>query len=271
MNRVSLRAAVLIALLICAWAQTKIMDHVQEILTPVDILVPSADGEEPHHEIPHERGVLEPLPLQAEIPRNVTEFTSIAPPQSRDWWRQSMYVDFLFIAAYVMLFAALPFQVRRVETIWESVFFCAVITGVADVIENEVILSLLDHLDRGDAIGGTRTLAALPIIGGIKWLLFFLTCRALSIDLEKLLKWRFFSVAFRALSTAGSWAVLLTVVRLPARPLITIAFLGSALVLVGFAVLRLLGFDAGAPAPDLTPIRVRQEGTEAVYAASSTS
>ena len=108
-----------------------------------------------------------------------------------------------------------------------------------------MIFYLLEHsADRMFATG----IAILSMLGAVKWLLFFLACRGLSIELEKLKHWRWMAVGLRATATAGSWAALLALIGMPARPLLTLMFYGSALLLLIVAVQRLRNIERGPAA-----------------------
>ncbi|HEX8410864.1 MAG TPA: hypothetical protein VF883_18515 [Thermoanaerobaculia bacterium] len=177
---------------------------------------------------------LDTMMLQIEMPRSASEVTELAPAKTRKWWRQVLLWDLLFVAGYFLLFTGLAVNESGAATLWERPTICIVVTGITDMVENLLLLEILNYLDAGLAIAGRRTLLALLIISALKWLLYFLSVRALSINLEKLDRWRVVAVVLRAAATGGSWTAILVLLGLPARPLlslmtvITFAALGAA-------------------------------------------
>jgi hypothetical protein len=215
---------------------------------PADVLVVSQTNEEPRHVLSGTmaRERLDGPVLKLEIPRNEDEFLALTPRSTHRFWRGVLSADLLFIAGYVLLFWFLPFEARGGATLWEHVGFLGFMTAAADLVENLTIFFLLGHSDGqiADRLFGT-CIAILALLGAVKWLLFFLACRGLSIELEKLKHWRWIAVWLRATATAGSWAALLALIGLPARPLLTLMFYGSALLLLIVAVQRLRDVPRG--------------------------
>jgi hypothetical protein len=223
------------------------------LAAPTDVLVVSQTNDEPRHVLtgtPAKERLDGPV-VKLEIPRNEDEFLALTPRSTHDWWQKVLMIDLVFIAGYVLLFWIVPFGVRRAATLWEHVGFLGFMTAAADMSENLMILFLLDHSEGqiADRVFGT-CIAVLSMLGALKWLLFFLTCRGLSIELETLRHWRWISVWLRAMATAGSWAALLALVGLPARPLLTLMFYGSAVLLLIVAVQRLRNISADPPASE---------------------
>jgi hypothetical protein len=246
------KTLLVIGLLLLAIGTGATMFLVKEIKTaldaPADVLVMSQNNDEPRHVLSgttaKER--LDGPVVKLEIPRNEDEFLSLAPNPTHRLWRGVLWGDLIFMAGYVLLFLTIPFQANGGATIWERVGFLGQLTAIADLAENAMIYFLLEHSEGqlADRVFGT-CIAILTMIGAVKWLLFFLACRALSIELEKLMNWRWIAVALRAFSTAGSWTALLALVGMPARPLLTLMFYGSAVLLLIVAVQRLRGVPAG--------------------------
>lgn len=214
------------------------------LAAPADVLVMSQANEEPRHVLSgtmaKER--LDGPVIKVEIPQNEDEFLALTPSSTHALWRYLLWVDLVFMAGYVLLFRYMPFEPRGGATMWERVSFLGVITAVADFAENAMIYFLLEH-SAGQVF--STCIAFLTLLGAVKWLLFFLACRGLSIELEKLKHWRWLAVWLRATATAGSWAALLALIGLPARPLLTLMFYGSALLLLIVAVKRLREIPRG--------------------------
>ena len=226
-----------------------LVDKIKKALdAPADVLVMSQNNDEPRHVLSgtmaKER--LDGPVVKLEIPRNEDEFLALTPSPTHLLWRGVLWTDLIFIAGYILLFLAIPFQAKGGATIWEQVGFLGKLTATADVAENAMIYFLLEHSEgqNADRIFGT-CIAILTMIGAVKWLLFFLACRALSIELEKLQHWRWIAVCLRATATAGSWSALLALVGLPARPLLTLMFYSSAVLILIVAAQRLRGVPAG--------------------------
>ncbi|HUR81993.1 MAG TPA: hypothetical protein VM733_14610, partial [Thermoanaerobaculia bacterium] len=59
--------------------------------------------------------------------------------------------------------------------------------------------------------------------------------------MEKIGRWRWVAVGLRASSTAGSWAAILSLLGFPARPLVHLMTILSALLLVFAIVKRMRG------------------------------
>jgi hypothetical protein len=234
---------------------------------PADVLVMSQNNDEPRHVLSgtmaKER--LDGPVVKLEIPRNEDEFLALTPNPTHYLWRGVLLTDLIFIAGYILLFLTIPFQAKGGATIWERVGFLGMLTAIADLAENAMIYFLLEHSEgqRADRIFGT-CIAILTVIGVVKWLFFFLACRAISIELEKLQNWRWIAVGLRASSTAGSWAALLALIGLPARPLLTLMFYGSAVLILIVAVQRLRNVPRG---PEIGEHGLAHESTASEAAA----
>jgi hypothetical protein len=255
-HRVQLALALLLLVMGAVWTESLVGRIREAVADRPEVLVPARSNEEPRHVL---SGMAkEPLDgpiLRLEIPKNADEFVSLTPAPTRGLWVKVLLVDFLFIAGYVILFLRLPFEANAGATLWEQVGFLGMITGAADIFENAIIQGLL-----GASIHSDTGIAFLSVMGAAKWMLFFLTCRGLSIALEHWVNWRWVAVWLRATATGGSWAALLAVIGLPARPLLTLMFYGSALLLLYVAIQRLRGVSEGPPVDrdqhDPRPVRI---------------
>ncbi len=248
-NQRWLLALALLLLVVGLVVTGMLVGEIQTILAaPDDVLVVSQANDEPRHVLSGTmaKDRLDGPVVKVEIPRNEDEFLSLTPSSTHVQWRWLLWVDLVFMAGYVLLFRFMPFDPNGGATLWERVRFLGIITAAADVAENAMIYFLLDHSDGQIADGVFSTcIALLTMLGAVKWLLFFLACRGLSIELEKLQHWRWLAVGLRATATAGSWAALLALIGLPARPLLTLMFYGSALLLLIVAVQRLRNVPRG--------------------------
>ncbi|HXH39552.1 MAG TPA: hypothetical protein VNN08_13055 [Thermoanaerobaculia bacterium] len=187
------------------------------------------------------RGTMDRPILAIEIPRNEGEMSGLVSRQSVSDWRTIIRWDFFFIAGYVLLFVALWLPdspatldgTQRRGNLWQSVVFCIIATGIADCFENASILLCLGNIDRDTKLAGSRAFTTLPIFGTLKWLLFFLACRALALQYrERSSRWYWIGVGLRPLTTAGAWATLLAFAGLPGRPVIAfVAGLATVLIL----------------------------------------
>jgi hypothetical protein len=250
-KRRMLLALALLLLFVGAGVTMYYVDQIKTGLAePADVLVASQTNEEPRHVLSGTmaKEQLDGPVLKLEIPRNEDEFLALTPRSTHRFWRAVLTTDLLFIAGYVLLFWFLPFHARGGATLWEHVGFLGFMTAAADLVENLMIFLLLEHST--DRLFGTG-IAILSMLGAVKWLLFFLACRGLSIELEKLKHWRWMAVGLRATATAGSWAALLALIGMPARPLLTLMFYGSALLLLIVAVQRLRNVERGPAASSI--------------------
>lgn len=192
--------------------------------------------------------VLDRPMLIMEIPQHASEVMSLAPPSERGLWRVAILWDYIFILGYVLLFVALPFD-DPAASIWENVRYCAIATGLADWFENLAMLIVLHDLDRPKSILSTRAFTVLPILGVVKWLLFFLTCRSLAFGFARFKHWRLPSIILRALVTAGAWAALFSLAGLPARPILGFVASATSLLLFVLAIIRLVNDNPPTPIP----------------------
>jgi hypothetical protein len=244
-----LLALALLLLVVGAVVTGVLVGEIKDILAaPDDVLVVSQANDEPRHVLSGtmSRDRLDGPVVKLEIPQNDDEFLSLTPNSTHALWRSVLWIDLVFMAGYVLLFRVLPFEPKGGATLWERLSFLAIITAAADCAENAMIYFLLDHSAGQLADGVFSTcIGLLTMLGAVKWLLFFLACRGLSIELEKLTHWRWMAVGLRATATAGSWAALLALIGMPARPLLTLMFYGSAFLLFIVAVQRLRNIERG--------------------------
>lgn len=179
--------------------------------------------------------------LKLELPRSKDELRTIATPATAEPWRDAQYWDFLFIASYIMLFGLLaPRNASLPDSMWESPSVCILTAGILDYGENLSLLACLRHIEQLRN-PGQRAFALLLVFGALKWLFFFLACRALAIQYSKLKEWVFSAVFLRAFATVGAWATVLAFVGLPSRPIITLAMWGITFVLVTVLARTLIG------------------------------
>jgi len=187
--------------------------------------------------------------LAMEIPRSDREMYTLAPRASLPIWRSILSWDFLFIAGYVLLFIALWLpdpaasadESRRRTEIRRSVIYSAIATGFADISENVATLVSLSNIERYVKLAGSRAFTILPIVGTIKWLFFFMVCRALALQYRDLsARWYWIGAGLRALTTAGICATFLAFAGLPGRPVIAFVSTLSSVILLAAAVTRLL-------------------------------
>lgn len=249
-----LLATALLLLAVGTGVTMVLVDKIKTALAaPADVLVMSQTNEEPRHVLSgtmaKER--LDGPVVKLEIPRNEDEFIALTPLLTHDLWKSVLWVDLVFIAGYVLLFLYMPFDAQGGATVWERVGSLGIIIAAADLAENAMIYFLLEPSagQLADRFVG-RWIAFLAMLGAVKWLLFFLACRGLSIELEKLKNWRWVAVCLRAAATAGSWAAILALIGLPARPLLSLMFYGSGALLLIVAVQRLRNVPRGPTVSD---------------------
>ena len=193
-------------------------------------------------------GFLDRPILALEIPRSDRELYSLAPRPSLHIWRAILHWDIPFIAGYVLLFFALWLPDPRAHTndslwgtgIWQSIVASAIATGLVDYLEDFAAFVCLGRIERDVKLAGSRAFTALPVLGTIKWLLFFLACRALALQYrDRGGRWYWIGAGLRALTTAGFCATVLAFFGLPGRPVIAFTATVSSVLLLAAAVTRL--------------------------------
>ena len=197
------------------------------------------------------RAALDRPMLRLELPESPAEFRELTPEPARYPWIFAVCADFLFIAGYVVLLANLPFRRQRDITVWENVAWCASATGFMDCVENCALLRILS--DDGRRIQVLETTAAfriLPFVSALKWLLFFLCCRAIAVAMARYERGRIGSIALRAVSTAGAWATVLTLAGLPARPFLGAAIAAATSMLSAIFMIRLIVNEPPSRTPE---------------------
>lgn len=230
-----------VAVLVAAVVITNITTSIERMLVPKrveDSVSKMFESNDSRSSQIGKRG-LDRVMLQMEMPRSASEVRDLAPAKTRGLWRRSLYWDFLFIAGYVLLFAGVIFSETVPATLWERPAFCAAMAALADGVENALLLRILDYFDAGESIAGRRTLLALLIASAVKWLLYFLCVRAVSIQMENTPEWRSVAPVLRAAATAGSWTAILVLLGLPGRALLALMAAFTVATLLVAAVMRI--------------------------------
>jgi hypothetical protein len=177
--------------------------------------------------------------LMLELPQRESEFRLLAPPEARPFWVDAIRWDCGFVFAYVLFLPLLVFGLGNDERL-ELITRLAIATGIADWVENGTQLLVLSYLDEGQRLTGTRAFTVLPIFAALKWLLFFLTCRAIALEFSVFRGLRWIAVLLRAFLTAGMWATLFAFAGLPARAPLGLMATLTAILLLCTAGVRLL-------------------------------
>lgn len=242
-------ALMLIAILII---QFRYLPAIKSALSETEVLLTDRANDEPWYIL---GATVRPDPLDTpfvklEIPRNEAEFLALTPPSTHREWQGVLYVDYLLILGYVVFFLALPLGTREDPTLWEQIGFCGIMAGIADCVENLAIALLIGNIVQDLRLGDAAMwIGVLTVFGALKWLFFFVACRAICIELEQLLEWRWLAVWLRATSTVGSWAALLALIGLPSRPILTLMAYASVLLIATIGVKRLRGDAPGERVP----------------------
>ena len=214
---------------------------------------------------------LDSVMLRAEIPRSAGELTALITPAAAPVWKQAIVWDFVFIAGYTVLLLAIHLGSPALEQsnaeedyIGARLPVCAAVAATADVIENFALLIVLGDMERGISLIGTRAFTALPVAGALKWLFYFLACRALAYELGAWGSWRWMRLVLGPFSAAGAWATAFAFAGLPARPIMVLSVYVTAAILV-VASVRLAAPTKGEPAATLPvaapePIRLSAAG-----------
>lgn len=233
--------------------QNAYLPKIKGALEGTEVLVTDSPTDEPWHILP---GRVRASPLDSpfielELPRDKTEFLSLTPPATHALWRDALLVDYLLIVGYVFFFFSVSLGTRDKPTLWEQIGFCGLMAGIADCIENLTTGMLIGNTVQDLRLGEAATwISMLTVFGALKWLLFFLACRAICIELEDWVDWRWIAVWLRATSTVGSWAALFALVGLPSRSILTLMVYASSLLIAVVAAKRLRGDPPGERVPE---------------------